>query len=209
MDASDRDTDAAIGTDAATLDAAVLQTLEFRQGAGGYAGALDTYLDSDAPGTSFGDADALLFDGEDGDGELFALLQFTEIVGSGGSQIPRNATIESALLRLTVLDASVNPAGSVHMVAVDWDEDTTYGSFGPDSGVDSEDIGPAFAEAPVSGVSTIDVTLSVRSWVNETRENHGWIFVAAEDNNDGVDLASSDNVAEGLRPTLTVTFFAP
>ena len=53
----------------------------------------------------------------------YALIRFDNIFGSGASQIPTGATIQSATLRYVVYEAGA--LANVNEVAVDWTEDAT------------------------------------------------------------------------------------
>ena len=186
----------------------------FRQGIGGYAGAVDTWLDGNNASTVLGAAATFRWDGEDpaGGPPDYALLRFDNIFGTNPGQLPPNATIVSAQLRYSVSNAANdqgNPA-NVYEVMVDWDGNTTYSNFGGDGGVQPDEYGNFVASAPATALDTayqIDVTPSLAAWAAGTSSNRGWVFIAT--GTDGSVIRSSENATEGGRPLLAVYYLPP
>jgi hypothetical protein len=172
-------------------------SISFQQGEGGYSGTRDTYLWEAEPGGDYGRSRTLVADRSDPRGsgkESQVLLRFEEIVGSGADQIPEGATVTAAALRLKTLDPG--SGASLYRMLVDWDDSDTWSSF--DDGVQTDGTHAA-SRADVktgrvsTGTTTIDVTKSVKAWVDGD-SNYGWVFVPSGRN--GWDFSS----AEGAEP---------
>ena len=181
-------------------------TTSFRNGADGYSSTEDTMLKQGAPSTSFGNLASLEWDTVAGDASnqpKYSVLRFGDLFGSGPGQIPTDATIETASLNLEVFDAG--HSATLHQVAVDWNEATTYDGFGPDPGVDSADHGPSLGVVPAAaGSHSLNVISSLNEWLSGAAPNHGWIVIPGGSN--GVDARSSEYATVASRPTLTVTY---
>lgn len=178
----------------------VARTVTFRQGVEGYAGTADTYI-SDLVGTPLGDTPTFIWDLVSA--EEHALLRFDDVFGAAATQIPPDAPIMAATLRLRIVDGT-NDVGTIREVAVPWDEATVWGTFGAQAGVQGADLGADVGPAPTSGRPTIDVTASVARWSSAPASNLGWLF--SPGGPDGCDVASSEEGDEADRPTLEVTF---
>ncbi len=183
----------------------IVQTLQ--DGLEGYAGTLDTFLAQGEPDTAFGADLASGWDTEDsatGEQPVYALIRFA-IFESEGGPIPNDAVITQATLRLTNFTAGAS--AQVHEVLVGWNEATTFASFGGVAGVQEEDYGGALGEisAPI-GLSTRDVTASVRGWLVDPVANRGWIIVPAS--NSGAEFRTREYDVVAERPALVVSFLA-
>ena len=182
--------DAAQGIDAQT-------TYVVREGLNGYALTQDTYIETTADAAH----------GEEPDlhwtttGTTHLLLRFDDLFGAGG--IPIGATIQTATLQLTVIEAG-SGMGRLYESAVDWTEATTSSTFGPMPGVTFDDRGTQLDlfDATQLGTASINVTTSLQRWRANPANNRGWLLVPAE-----AALArvgSSENTIDAQRPTLTV-----
>lgn len=196
--------DASGATDARDPNDADLtpQTRTFREGLAGYAGTLDSYLSNNVPGPH-GAETVVIWDLIPD--EEHALVQFTGVFGAGPTQIPPGATIVSASLRLVIVDPTAS-IGTIREVAVPWDEQTTWVTFGGAAGVQASDVGTTVGASPASGASTIDVTASLSTWSANPRASFGWLV--SPGGSDGCDAASSEASNEDDRPTLVVTYVA-
>ncbi len=184
-------------------------TFVFRDGLDGYAGTADTYIRQSDPAASFGLLETFIWDTDDPPGtgaNTFALLRFDDIIGNVVGQIPPGAAIVSARLMYEVLDG-VGRA-RVQEVLVDWDESTTYDTFGPAPGVQSSDrLSEIVATAWVTGVTInlwdSNVRQSIVRWVDDPTANRGWIFQAQGPT--VAEVASSEyTLVPPLRPRLIV-----
>jgi hypothetical protein len=198
--------------DGAIIDSFVLvkdsavQTAVFQQGAGGYAGTVDTFLHQAAPGTNHAAAASLNVDGDDPPGsgqDAQALLRFESLFGAGAGQIPLNATLRSATLELQVTNGSVHSM-NVHRMLASWSATDTWTSLA--SGVQTNGIEAAASPDTSSGQSQLgalsfNVLASLQTWQADPASNLGWILVSTGD--DGVDFHSSEGATP---PKLIVTY---
>lgn len=192
--------------------------ITFRNGENGYEGVVDTTINDGLPDTPLGNGPTLFTDGNGfGAGISYALLKFDDIIGTGAGQIAPNTAITSAELVMTITNAGERAFIHTLLDGFDFDEDTTFSSFGADPGALASEgtvfAVPAVAETPgrgtLRGEYSFDVTSSVNSWLGGA-ENNGWVFVldfVGEDPNDGVDYLSSD--IEVGPPKLTVVIDGP
>jgi hypothetical protein len=177
------------------------------QNDGTYSGTQDTWLGDDLPGVPNGNRDHIRWD-VSGPAQEYALIRFDGIFGIGAGQIPSASSIGSATLTLNVFNLTTGTPGELHEAAVGWDEaTTTWNNFGGDPGPQADEIGAFVATAPLSGVSSMDVTSSIASWVGNPSSNLGWILVPLS--LDEARAYSSEATVISNRPKLTVTYFAP
>jgi hypothetical protein len=178
-------------------------TLTFQHGANGYNGGVDTFVNEAAPGTTHGAIADFEWDAEPGAATV-GLLRFDNILGAAVTQIPPNATIASATLRIVVNAESSGAPGDIHIATSNWNEATTWNTLGATVGVQAEDLGAIIAPAPVPiGTFDIDVTSSVQGWANAPVTNLGWAF--NPNSIDGAHVVSKEG-AQAERPQLSVTF---
>ena len=110
----------------------------FQQGVNGYVGTIDTTVSQDVPDTALCDEPHFWVDGWMlGAGEEHGLLQFAGIFGTDSGQIPPGAGIQSAILRLEV----VNPGSGflLHRILTPWEECGTWNSWCAGVQADSEE----------------------------------------------------------------------
>jgi hypothetical protein len=184
----------------------VLATLSFQDGTNGYAGTVDTLIESGSPTGHQGGSGSLAFD--DSSTEQ-ALIRFDSIIGAGASQIPLGSTITSASLTVFASeDGTGNPA-LYRVLSLDWDETSTWNSLV--GGVQRDN-----AEANISADSSVDASTpgsrtftglatTVQAWANGGA-NRGWLLM--QDGNEWI-ISSSENGTVGNRPSLSVTYTAP
>ena len=184
----------------------VKEPLFFRTGLNGYAGTDDTELRGAQPATSFGNAVDLRVDTQDGvpSAPSHGLLRFDALFGSGPNQIPHLASIERAILRLTI--SEVGSPINVHRMLVNWDESTATWDL-LFSGISNDDVEAEFLPVAAlngsSGSADIDVTESVRGWANGGA-NYGWALLPT--GSDGVKIDSSEHANSDNRPELRVFY---
>jgi parallel beta-helix repeat protein len=148
----------------------------------------DTYVKSTRPNNNYGQETTLEADMQPS--VKRALVRFS-VTG-----IPSNATIESAMLRLFVVDRS-NQSGSVHRVNGAWDEASTKWSNAPAVGQQVA----MFSGAAVQG------TWKGTNVVSAVTGNGRVDFYIVTGSTDGVDYSSSENPQ--YKPTLVVRWSVP
>lgn len=174
---------------------------------GTYAGAVDTALASDAPGTNFSTAASEFVDS---DPYRCILVRFDDLIGAGPGQIPPGAKIREARLHLAT---GASPAASTNSHPVqrllqpfNAAAATFANSFGGD-GVNANGI-----EATSVAVGTIQpmgnnarqevlVTAAVQAWADGA-PNHGLALLPG--GNDALGLLLSESPIATLRPALSV-----
>lgn len=201
-----------------TLPNGEVTTATFREGLNGYAGTSDVELRGadPAPGSADGAAVVLSVDSDDpsGSGSVAqALVKFEGLFGAGAGQVPSDAMISSAVLKLNVTDEG--SGFRVHRMVDAWDETSTWSSMGAGVVADdaeamiwSECAAGATDSAPRvrAGVVYLDVTETVQGW-QAGDVNQGWVLVPLGVN--GVDVSSSESATESARPMLVVRYVVP
>ena len=178
-------------------------------GAGVYAGAVDTNIRVAAPNTNSKAAHYLWVDGAPPTQQL--LIRFDDIVGSGPGQIPPGASIAAAKLVLATSDAPGSDSVASHsarMLLQAWNGATlTWNSaFGGD-GIQSDDVEASASvldtTIPVAADSTLslDVTDAVQNWVSGA-PNHGIVLLPG--GGDALGVRTSEDIDLSKRPLLEV-----
>ncbi len=194
---------------ALALGSAFATTATFRQGESGYAGTKDTFLQQNpsSGGTNNGAAQNLNWDGDDPNGtgyDVYSLLRFDSVFGSGAGQVPLGAQITSATLSYVVYNNGAD--GELHEVLVTWDPSTaTYNSFCGGGCSEGLQYGATVGTAPAgsAALQSADVTATVQRWSDGTA-NRGWFIVTA--GTDGVDVRSSEWTTVSERPVLRIVY---
>lgn len=203
---ADAPIDVTAAIDAADPDAAQPVTRSFRSGEAGYDETHDTYVDSTASDSEFGDDTTLEWDFNGMMDAKLVLLRFGSIIGSNVDQIPQGAVIDSATLTGDVFDGSNGEASRMYRVLVQWDEDTTFSEFAEDGVINGTEFDDTvFIDGPRDlGAFSVDVTTVVQGWVNDPTTNNGWLFFPRSA--DRVRVRSSEGATVTDRPRLQVTF---
>ena len=197
-------------TDAITISvdawAGTKSSVTFQQGAGGYSGTVDTFVQESASTAQNGASTTLSVDADDPGGsglETQGLLRFDEIFGAGTDQIPPGAAVLSAWLELNTTDAG--SGATIYRMRTAWEDTASWSRFGTD-GIKAGSEAEAQAEETVvgsSGVRRIDVTRSLAAWSADPCSTRGWVFLPTGDG--GWDFSS----AEGdVPPRLTVEYLS-
>lgn len=176
------------------------ETLHFQQ-------STDTMIHGAYPTTSYGGYMVITADGEDGGKASHVLLQFANLIGNSSDQIPPYAIISSATLRLRSLDSG--NGGSLYAMLQPWYTTSTWNSLGDGvraDGIEASSLADGGIGANSPGDVDIDVTGTLQSWVDGTRENYGWVVLPG--GADGWDIASAENGTADYRPELIVSFTA-
>ena len=181
--------------------------LSFQHGVNGYKGTVDVEVWSIAPGKALEKQGTLTSDGNNGGGESQVLMRFDGIFGKSGEQIPRNARIKSATLRVVAFDPGTTVY--VHRVFVPWTAAATWNGLANGLTIDNIEAstvrdGFTFGQINMDRQSVeFDVTQTVQHW-SDGEQNYGWVFVNTGSN--GWDFYSADWHEIELRPTLFVEY---
>ena len=157
------------------LAVATSATVSFQQGAGGYAGAVDTNLRGANPTTVYATTTQLFADTDTAGAPAQALLRFDNMFGTGAGQIPLGAHITSASLTLQTSD--LGDGAELHRMLRSWADTDTWSSLG--SGVQADGTEAVVAADRVTGKMTalgsnsFDVTASLQAW-SDGAANRGW-----------------------------------
>jgi len=184
-----------------------------------YNGAVDTQLRQSTPTTAYGaNNTALLVDASDfgSANESHTLIQFSNIIGSGTSQIPSGAQILSAQLIVDVTNPGAG--GKLHRMVTPWSNAVTWNSFAGGvqaNGIEASStfnsqVGNATLSpnAPIDTNFAIDVTTDVQAWASGTL-NFGWAFLPWANGIDGWAFTPSESTNLDLRPSLRIEWLPP
>ncbi len=183
------------------------QTVTFQEGVNGYTGTLDTDVWGDFPDNQYSTSLSVRVDGYGAPLPIEALLRFENIFGSGPGQIPVGSQIASAHLELNVTD--IGNALMFYRMLRNWAETETWNTLGAGIQTDgveaasTPDVSTAYVAA--LGILSIDVTASLRAWVNAPTTNFGWAILQGS----GTNRVQFDSSEGTTRPKLVVTFTAP
>ena len=180
--------------------------VNFQQGANGYTGTEDTFINSSSANTSYGNQTTVIVDAPTEQ----ALLRFDNMFGSGAGQIALGSTILNASLSVYVVGTDANDTVQVHQMLSSWSEASTWNSLV--SGIQANN-----GEASTTVLQTINagqagwVTITgiesiVQDWANGG-SNNGFAFISS--NADGWSFYSSEFGTVTLRPYLTISYASP
>jgi hypothetical protein len=194
-------------------------SVSFRQGVNGYAGAIDTRLRQSTPDTTADTLTGIFVDAEvtSGQGDQDqVLIQFGDLIGSGGSQIPPGARIDAAFLDLgSVIGNATGDGGRFFPMMMPWDGAATWNSMV--NGIQADGVEAAVTPTVVAGSPGLDpnvqggynsfeVTSDVQAWADGTRSNYGWAILPWPGGGDGWGFATAEAATERDRPQLRVFF---
>lgn len=183
------------------------ERVSFEEGVDGYDGTVDVGVREATPDSSDSSAATATIDADDPEGSGDAaqyLLRFGDVVGTADDQVPPGATIEDATLSLETTDEGDGAA--VHRMLTGWGVGTTWASL--DGGVDADGgdaVEASDAETGPTEIGTthVDVTASVRAWVDGAT-NDGWGLLPLGGDGWDVDTADADDP-----PRLSITYMPP
>jgi len=195
-------------------------TLTFQQGASGYAGTVDTYIDS-----ALGSQAAVSPIVVDGSPVEQVLLRFDGIFGAGANQIPAGSTVSSATLTLWVgantSDESTDTV-SFHRLLHAWNATDVWSAYGvapwnAQAGIQNDGadaLAASAATATMTSLATaypVDVTTSLAAWSAAPSGNFGWVILPPAAGTNGLRMESSESTtaSNARRPLLSVTFNPP
>jgi hypothetical protein len=193
-------------------------TVVLQEGINGYFGTQDTWINQNAPGTSYGDDDFRVSDDDTGnslfsDGLGQALVRFDDLISP--TRVPAGAQIAEAWLSLQLKDDVDQPFSSpdfyLHRVFVPWDEGSTWSSLG--NGLSGGEVSGILStitgdnDPDSDGLRRLNVTSSVQAWANG-EPNWGWAILPeiVSGNDDGAEIWTSENANALFRPRLEVVF---
>ena len=187
--------------------------VEFQQGAGGYQHAVDTMLREHEPSTGYGraaelsvDRDTPAFSGK----RAQVLLRFDQIMGGQGEQIPAGARIREASLLLYGTSKLRYGEVRLHRMLKSWSETSTFADLTDGVSADDSEAVSGFDAVFLGGNPQddvwheLDVTASVRAWVEQGQANYGWVFLTGS--RDGWSFGSSESKTP---PCLRVRYEVP
>jgi hypothetical protein len=199
------------------------QTLTLRQGANGYASAMDALLRQAAdatggPDSNLAAATTLHVDDDSPPGtgaDSAALLRFDKLFANAGGPIPLGSTITRAVLTFQVTGSGSGMR--LHRMLAPWSDTNTWNSLV--NGVQTDNVealqtadatvGAGTSAANIgAGALNVDVTASLRAW-SAGAANRGWALLPLPGGTDGLSFASSEAATLTSRPTLTITFTPP
>ena len=183
-------------------------TKSFRQGAGGYTDAHDTYIEQTNPSATHGTGTILV-----ADGSPFSqgLIRFDNIIGPGASQVPQGVTVLSAkLLMLTGSTAgdSSTTTSHIHRMLASWSDSSTWNSLVGGVSLDNVEASAAADFTLLPNALNIwaiyDVSDAIQAFANDPTMNHGWVIQPS--GTDGWRCASSEAASVNDRPLLEITY---
>ena len=191
-----------------------LATVTFQQGANGYTGTQDTYLEMLSGGTNNGNKTSMIAGRALTQAESQVLIRFDNIIGTGPGQIPPGSIITGVSLDLYA--TSVGGWGSdytldIYRVTTSWTEASTWNSLG--SGIDSEKLSTADGSVTSRGSTNAYKSFTngrlidtLQAWADGTATNNGWMITSAYNSSNNTFNSSE---AASNQPRLTVTYITP
>jgi hypothetical protein len=195
------------------------QMASFQQGVNDYTNAYDTSIRQNAPDTDRSAVTGLYCDwavSGTSDNEQ-VLMRFDNIVGSDPGQIPNGAAVYAAVLDLTGdIGNAPGHGGQFYALLQPWQDTTsTWNSWG--GGIQPDGVKAATTPTASIGnaslfplvqatVNTIDLTADVRTWVNGSRTNYGWVILPWTNGSDGWGFESAEGVNVASHPQLRVYY---
>jgi len=186
-----------------------IATRTFRQGASGYAGAMDTFIEQAAPAAAHGSDSVIVVDGSP---LTQGLVRFDNLLGNGAGLIPPGATVLSAKLSILTGPSSTNSDSSAnvmsaHRMLVPWSVSSTWDSLAGGVSRDGAEASVAadFSLTPnvLNAWAVFDVTGTVQAWASGAA-NWGWLL--SPSGTDGWRWVSSESSVIADRPVLEVTY---
>lgn len=179
----------------------------FQSGAGGYADAHDTWIESANPSLAHGSDTINVIDGSP---LSQGLVRFDNIVGTSTNQIPPQATILSAKLMILTGSGSSDLSANVmnlHQMLIGWTESSTWNSLAGGVSINNVEAssGFEFSVTPnqLNNWAIYDVTSSLQAFSDDPSVNFGWLFNPT--GTDGWRSASLESATIADRPKLSVT----
>lgn len=195
------------------ITAASRVTVSFQEGAGGYSGARDTWLNSTAATHNYGSAAGLEIDGNPATAALF----YWDL-----SSIPPGSVIETASLTLDVTNNSAGQSYEFYELRRPWVEgeatwnQSAAGQAWEAAGANgSADRGVTVlgSMVGVNGSNTVplapDGIAVMQSWIDTPSVNHGFILLDYLHADNKMVISSREKSAPAGRPKLTVTYSLP
>ncbi len=166
-----------------------------------FSDAQDSYIRQTSPSTNFGNEAVLLADGVDQDPSNGLFGEVRSVISWDVSDIPPNATIESATIDLFHTNTSTGSYG-IYEAKVPWSEESvTWNNFDDPNNTGTELLGFVNSSGPTSfNQAGLDL---IQGWIDGSIPNNG-IIIKSIDTNDGIDINSSE--AADNQPVLNVKF---
>lgn len=178
------------------------RTLTFVNGANGYAGTIDTRVESAAPTTNQAAVGSLWIDNSSaGAATEQSLIRFENLFGTASSQIRGDDVITGATLEFDCTNSGGGMA--LHRMLQSWSDSATWNSLG--SGIQLNGVEAATgADISIgayssSGTFTLDVTAALQAWKANPSSNFGWAMVSTS-----ADGGEFDSAEGTTKPKLSV-----
>jgi acid phosphatase len=176
----------------------------FQNGANGYTAARDTQIRADNPTTAYASTTPLTVVASS-----HSLIRFDNLIGAATGQIPDDATVLSATLKLWAVPSTGNTITPVelHRMLKDWSDSATWSSIG--NGVHPDDLTaaatPDFVYAPKTANEPFffDVSDSLQKFLDGA-PNYGWALLPT--GSDDYTFQSSESTTLAQRPSLEVSY---
>ncbi|SEU37185.1 DUF3616 domain-containing protein [Stigmatella erecta] len=184
----------------------------------GYAGTRDAMIEEERPGANHGGDTSLSASGDTPSGsgnENYILLQWDV------SSIPAQAIVRSASISVTVSDKADQSYGFYELTRawnegqVTWekaDSSHAWASKGADGSGDRNTLSLGAVKASSTGTFTVALNASglavVQTWVAAPSLNRG-LIIANKDNDNRLEIRSSEYSTPSARPKLTVVWELP
>lgn len=180
-------------------------TISFQDGASGYSGTRDTYVNSTAgsQGTASGTATTMIADYDASDANRVAFLKFDL------SSVPEGAQVVGAHVQLYI-----NTEGDdlfVHEMYQAWDENSTFTSLGglpAFDGVDAsvDPIQTCYGLSPQTGSFRLNIPKeTVQGWLDGTIPNEGLLFHSGTNIN-GFQFRTREHATAADHPKLVIRY---
>jgi acid phosphatase len=177
----------------------------FQNGASAYTAARDTQIRADNPTTAYASTTPLTVVAT----STQSLIRFDDLIGATTGQIPADATLLSAKLKLWSIPSTGNTTYpiEIHRMLKDWTTSATWSSIG--NGVHPDDVTaaatPDFVYAPKTSNEPFffDVSDSVQKWLDGA-PNYGWALLPT--GADDYTFHSSESATVAQRPSLEVSY---
>ncbi|WP_224373037.1 DUF3616 domain-containing protein [Hyalangium versicolor] len=194
------------------------QTTSFQDGvspSSSYAGTRDAMIEEENSDTNHGSDTSISASGDTPAGsgnENYILLKWDV------SSIPANAIVRSASIVVTVSDKA-DQSYDFYELTREWtesqvtwkeaDSSTDWASNGADGAGDRNTASLGFIKASATGTYTVTLNAqglaAVQKWVTTPSSNHG-VIIANKDNDNRLEIRSSEYSTKSSRPKLTVSW---
>jgi len=201
--------------------------IRFQDGLAGYDATVDTWIGEDDPNSTHGGEGTLVVDDDTAnsifsDNPSHGLLRFNQLFRGpvlegepDPTSIPLGATIEGATLTLNLSDDTdlSDPDFYIYRMTTGWGNGSTWNSLGggvtPGADTDPQLVGLFKGDNGTNNDFTraVDVTAAVAAWsAGTSNQGFGILPQIISGFDDGIEIRSSEDGTQALRPSLSVEF---